>query len=57
MRTPEQAVATGLRALEHGRSFVIDGRANYFQAQGARFLPRALLARISARLMRSQRNA
>ncbi len=57
MRTPEQAVATGLHALERGRSFVIDGRANYFQAQGARFLPRALLARISARLMRSQHNA
>lgn len=51
-RTPEQVVETGLRALEHGRSVVIDGRANALLAQMPRLLPRRLVARIAGQSVR-----
>lgn len=46
-RTTEQVVATGLRALEQGRSVVIDGRSNALIAQLPRLLPRRIVARIA----------
>jgi uncharacterized protein len=46
-RTPEQVVATGLRALEHGRSVVIDGRANALLAALPRLFPRWIVARVA----------
>ncbi len=51
-RTSEQAVATGLQALEQGRTSVVDGRANAFTAWTTRFLPRSLAARIVGQLVR-----
>jgi len=46
-RTPEQVVATGLRALERGRSVVIDGFFNSLAAQLTRFFPRRFIARMA----------
>lgn len=46
-RTPEQVVATSLRALEQGRSVVIDGFVNTLLAQLTRLLPRRLVTRIA----------
>lgn len=43
-RTSEQVVATGLRALEQGRSVVIDGQANALLARLTRQLPLTLAA-------------
>jgi uncharacterized protein len=48
-RTPEHVVATGLRALERGRSVVIDGYSNALLAQLSRFSPPRLVTRIAGR--------
>lgn len=53
-RTTAQVVATGLRALEQGRSVVIDGTANALLAFLPRLLPGALVTRIVGRLVRPQ---
>jgi len=53
-RTPEQVVATGLQALERGRSVVIDGRANALLAFLPRLLPRWLVARIAGQSVHPQ---
>src|SRR2546430_16290603 len=45
-RTPEQVVATGLRAGT-GRSVVIDGFFNTLAAQLIRFFPRRFIARLA----------
>jgi uncharacterized protein len=47
-RSPQRVVATGLRALEAKRSYVIDGLVNRAMAFSARLLPRGLMARASA---------
>jgi hypothetical protein len=44
-------VATGLRALERGRSVVIDGYSNTLLAQLSRFSPHRLVARIAGQMM------
>src|SRR5260370_16410676 len=49
-RTPEHVVATGLRALERGRSVVIDGYSNALLAQLSRFVPHQPFAPIPARV-------
>ncbi|HEY1350890.1 MAG TPA: SDR family oxidoreductase [Ktedonobacteraceae bacterium] len=46
-RTPEQVVATGLRALEQGRSVAIDGSFNALLARVPRLFPRRFVARIA----------
>ncbi len=51
-RTPAQVVATGLRGLERGRSYAVDGLANYLAAQASRVLPRGLVARLMERVTR-----
>jgi len=51
-RTSEQVVATALRALERGHVVAIDGFANYLLANAARFSPRWVVARITARMFR-----
>ena len=56
-RTPEQVVATGLRALEQGRSVVIDGFFNTLLAQLPRFFPRQFVARIAGQSVRPQKVA
>ena len=48
----EDVVLLGLRAFDANRSFVIHGAQNYFTAWLARIFPRALVALVSARLMR-----
>ena len=56
-RTPEQVVATGLRALEQGRSVVIDGFFNALLAQVPRFFPRRFVARVAGQSVRPQKAA
>ena len=56
-RTPEQVVATGLRALEQGQSVVIDGFFNALLAQIPRFFPRRLVARVAGQSVRPQKGA
>jgi short-subunit dehydrogenase len=51
-RSSEQVVATALRALERGKSVVIDGLANTLLAQSVRIAPRRFIAAMSARLMK-----
>src|SRR5215471_8835551 len=46
-RSPEQVVATGLYALEHGRTVAIDGRLNALLAGLPRLFPRWIVARIA----------
>jgi short-subunit dehydrogenase len=43
-------VRTGLRALERNRAVVVPGASNKAMAQGHRFVPRALMRRIMARI-------
>ena len=52
MRSTEQVVATGLRALERGQSIVVDGQANSLLAQAARRLSFGLGARLAAQAVR-----
>lgn len=52
MRTSEQVVATGLRALEQGRVVAVDGAQNALLGELHRFLPRWLTARISGQVVR-----
>ena len=56
-RTPQQVVATGLRALERGRGSAIDGAFNYWLAQTPRLAPRGLTALMSKRLMQPRRES
>jgi short-subunit dehydrogenase len=55
LRTAEQVVATGLRALERGRSFVVDGAVNALSGFFARMLPGSFTARMAARVVRPRR--
>jgi short-subunit dehydrogenase len=55
-QTPEQVVATALRALEQGRSHVISGWYNYAQTQAQRLVSRSFVARFIGKTVRkSQR--
>lgn len=54
-QTPEQVVATALRALEHGRSHVVSGWFNYAQTEAQRLVSRSFVARFIGRTMRRQR--
>lgn len=52
LRTVDQVVATGLRALEKGRSFAVDGMANAVSGFLARMLPGGFTARMASRVTR-----
>jgi uncharacterized protein len=52
MHTPEAVVITGLRALERGRAYAVEGRRNAFGAQLTHMTPLALTARVFERVMR-----
>jgi len=54
-RTSEQVVASALRALEQGRTVVVDGRLNAFAAQMARLAPRRLVTRIAGLAVRPRK--
>jgi short-subunit dehydrogenase len=53
VQSPEQVVETALRALEHGRSHVISGWANYFMIESGRLMPRSLIARVVGNVFRN----
>jgi short-subunit dehydrogenase len=55
-RTPDQVVATALRALDRGQSVVIDGWMNYAMANSIRLVPRRLVTSIAARMQRPKGN-
>jgi uncharacterized protein len=55
MHKPEAVVMTGLRALEQGRPYVVEGRRNAFGAQVTHMSPLALTARVFARVMRPRK--
>jgi hypothetical protein len=50
--TAEKVARTGLRALAAGKSYVISGAANYLGAHSQRLVPRRLVTRIAANMMR-----
>jgi uncharacterized protein len=52
MHSPEAVVMTGLRALEQGRPYAVEGRRNAFGAQVTHMTPLALTARVFERVMR-----
>lgn len=51
-RTPEQVVATALRALERGVPSVVDGHVNRVVASVPRLLPRRMTLGIAERTVR-----
>jgi short-subunit dehydrogenase len=51
VRTPADVVATGLRAYDARRSYVVDGVQNRVLAFSSRLLPRGVIARMSAAIM------
>ncbi|HEY5892524.1 MAG TPA: SDR family oxidoreductase [Chthoniobacterales bacterium] len=53
MESPENTVATAFRALDEGRSYVVTGGVrNYLLTQSNRFTPRAMVTRISEKMLR-----
>jgi short-subunit dehydrogenase len=54
-RSPEAAAMTGLRALEHGRPYVVDRRLNAFVARITHMAPLSLTARVTEKLMRPRK--
>ena len=50
LSTPEKVVQAGIRGIDHGRSYIIDGRINYFMSQMIRFLSRRRVALIMERM-------
>ncbi|HWY42036.1 MAG TPA: SDR family oxidoreductase [Candidatus Sulfotelmatobacter sp.] len=50
--TAEKVARTGLRALASGKSCVISGLGNYLGAQSQRFVPRRVVTRIAANMLR-----
>jgi len=55
MHTPEAVVMAGLRALEQGQPYAVEGRRNAFGAQLTHMAPLALTARVFARVMRPRK--
>ena len=51
MHSPEAVVMAGLRALEQGRPYTVEGRRKAFGAQLTHMTPLALTARVFARVM------
>lgn len=52
--TPAEVAKAGLGALDRGAPFVVVGAANYVGTLGARFLPRAAVAKIAGSLFRPE---
>jgi short-subunit dehydrogenase len=52
LRSADQVVATGLRALDRGRSFVVDGTLNAISGFLARKLPATFTARMAGKITR-----
>ena len=56
-RTVESVVASALKALARGKSFVVDGGLNYLGSQSVRLAPRQVVLRSAARIMRPRARA
>jgi uncharacterized protein len=52
MHTPEAVVLAGLRALERGRPYAVEGRSNAFGVQITHMMPLALTSRMFERVTR-----
>lgn len=52
-QTPDEVVATALRALKRGKSAVISGWTNRFMTESERVLPRSLVLRTMGAVMRA----
>jgi len=55
--TAQKVARTGLRALAAGKSYVISGTRNYFGAHMQRLLPRRMITRVAASVMRPPKNS
>ena len=53
IQTPEEVVATALRALNRKKSTVVSGWFNLFTVEAERFFPRSLVTRIAGKALRS----
>ena len=51
-RSVDSVVMSALRAVERGRSYVVDGKLNYLATQVIRLSPRSFVAKTAARMMR-----
>ncbi|MHA6531663.1 SDR family NAD(P)-dependent oxidoreductase [Paenibacillus sp. BAC0078] len=56
LSTPEKVVQAGFRGIDQGRSYIIDGRTNYFMAQMIRFFSRRRVALIMEQMSNSKRH-
>lgn len=56
LSTPEKVVQAGFCGIDQGRSYIIDGRNNYFMAQMIRFFSRRRVALIMERMSRPKRH-
>ncbi|MEF2966591.1 SDR family oxidoreductase [Paenibacillus sp. M1] len=50
LSTPDKVVEAGFRGIDRGRSYIIDGRTNYFMAQSIRLFSRRRVAMIMERM-------
>ena len=57
LRTVDQVIATGLRALDRNRPLAVDGLLNRISGVFAPMLPAAMTARIAAKVVRPNRDA
>ncbi len=48
----DKVARLGLRALAHGKRYVISGAANWLTVQGQRIVPRSTVAKLAARMFR-----
>lgn len=55
LSTPEKVVQAGIRGIDQGRSYIIDGRNNYLMAQMIRFFSRRRVALIMERMSKPKR--
>ncbi len=56
-QTPDEVVATALRALERDKSFVVSGWGNFLMVEAGRFAPRSLVARVAGKILRTRYKA
>jgi uncharacterized protein len=56
-RSAEQVVEVAFRALERGKSVVVDGFSNLAMVNASRFAPRWLVARVAANMLRPRQNS
>jgi short-subunit dehydrogenase len=54
-RSPKAAALTGLRTLEQGRPYAVDGRRNALVARITHMAPLSLTARVTEKLMRPRK--